>query len=186
MRIRWLGNSCVEIFGDRHVVIDPYFEAAPEPGVDFVLVTHEHRDHFDLECFRSIGGRLIAPRIVLDEYRLEGVEAEVGLEVEGVRVLGSWCWRSRESYSYLVQGRVLHAGDSSRFPEVEGVDLVFSACFPDNYDEYLSGFERMRPGVVVPIHFSGDKRENAVELGRRVRSLGIGFKLLKVGEALTI
>ncbi len=42
MRVRWLGNSCVEIFGKKHVVIDPNYIVEPKQEIDYLLVTHEH------------------------------------------------------------------------------------------------------------------------------------------------
>ena len=37
MRLRWLGNSCVEIFGEKHIVIDPNYVVKPEGEIDYVL-----------------------------------------------------------------------------------------------------------------------------------------------------
>ncbi len=49
MRITKLGHSCVRIEHDGHtVVIDPgmFTDAAAVDGVDAVLITHEHPDHY--------------------------------------------------------------------------------------------------------------------------------------------
>jgi len=40
MRIRWLGHSCIEVVGQHHILIDPDFYHPPEPGVEFVFITH--------------------------------------------------------------------------------------------------------------------------------------------------
>lgn len=45
MKIRFLGHSCIEIIGYRHIVIDPDFTTEPEPGVEYICVTHGHQDH---------------------------------------------------------------------------------------------------------------------------------------------
>ena len=45
MQVRFLGHSCIEIIGKHHIIIDPDFIRQPEPGVDFILVTHAHLDH---------------------------------------------------------------------------------------------------------------------------------------------
>lgn len=237
MKIRWLGNSCIEIFGRKHLVIDPNFKVPPEPGVDYVLVTHEHQDHFDLDCYKQIDARLIAPRTVLDEYGLDrihnegrdsqgnscsilrgskasvlpgspacttdanaseslvpsgtkerlfpGTEARAGEEIDGIKILESFCWKSKESYSYFIDG-LLHSGDSARFPDVSGVKVVFTACFPNNFDDYISEFQRLKPGLVVPIHFDEEKKGNAIGLGERVKEAGIEFRLLEIGETLDV
>jgi len=186
MRVRWLGNSCIEIFGRRHLVIDPNFKVQPEPGVDYVLVTHEHADHFDMDCYRQINAQLIAPRTTLDEYGLDSIiEARAGEEIDGIKILESFCWKSKESYSYFIDG-LLHSGDSARFPDVSDVKVVFTACFPSNFDDYILEFQRLKPELVVPIHFDEEKKGNAIELGERVKETGIEFRLLEVGEVLEV
>lgn len=185
MKIRWLGNSCIEIFGRKHLVIDPNFKVPPEPGVDYVLVTHEHGDHIDLDCYKLIGAEVIAPRTTLDEYGLEGTEARAGEEIDGIKILESFCWKSKESCSYFVDG-LLHSGDSARFPDVSDVKVVFTACFPGNYDDYVLEFQRLKPGLVVPIHYDEKKKENAIGLGEKVKKAGMGFRILEVGEILDV
>ena len=180
-----IGNSCIEIFGSKHLVIDPNFKVSPEPGVDYVLVTHEHADHFDVNCYRQIDAQLIAPRTVLHEFGLEGVEAKAGEEIDGIKILESFCRKSEESVSYFTYG-LLHSGDSAKFPDVSGIRVIFTACFPSNYDDYILEFQRLKPKLVVPIHFDEEKKENAIGLGKRVKDAGIEFRLLDVGEALEV
>jgi len=45
MRVRYLGHSCIEIIGKHHILIDPDFTQEPDPGVEYILVTHAHMDH---------------------------------------------------------------------------------------------------------------------------------------------
>lgn len=185
MKVRWLGNSCIEIFGSKHLVIDPNFKVLPDPNVDYILVTHEHADHFDLDCYKQIDAGVIAPRATLDEYGLTGTEAKGGEEIDGIKILESFCWKSEESVSYFFEG-LLHSGDSVKFPDVSGVSAVFTACFPSNYDDYIREFRRLKPGLVIPIHYDEEKKENAIGLGERVKEAGMEFKVLEVGEMLDI
>ena len=185
MEIRWLGNSCVEILEDRHLVIDPNFKIEPEEDVDLVLVTHEHADHFDMDCYNQIKAPIIAPRATLLEHELTGVEARPGEDYNGIKILESFCWKSKESVSYLTYG-ILHCGDSSKLPELRDVRVIFTACFPDSYDEYIEGFKRLKPEIVIPIHFSKEKKDDAIGLGKKVKEAGMDFKLLEVGETLNI
>lgn len=185
MKVRWLGNSCVEILGKRHFVIDPNFLIEPQQGVEMVFVTHEHPDHFDIQKFKILNAPLVAPYTVLSMYGLEGSRAEVGKEFEGVKILESWCLKSEESVSYFYGG-ILHSGDSARFPEVRGVKLVFSACFPDFYEDYVNAFMKMKPQMVVPFHFSEQKRYIAEEFKERLDKKGINCRILRVGETVDI
>lgn len=185
MRVKWLGNSCIEVFGSKHIVIDPNFSLPPESDVDLVLATHEHADHFDVDCYEQTGAPLIAPRTTLLEYGITGVEAKPGEEIGDIKILESSCWKSPESVSYFTYG-LLHSGDSAKFPETSDVRVIFTACFPSNYDDYISEFQRLNPKLIVPIHFKEEKEEDAIGLGRRVEEAGMKFRLLKVGETLIL
>jgi L-ascorbate metabolism protein UlaG (beta-lactamase superfamily) len=186
MRVRWLGNSCVELIDGKHILIDPNYIVEPKENVELILVTHEHGDHFDLEKFEKLGvKKLVAPKATLKEYGLDGIEAKPGVEIDGVRILESWCWKAKESCSYFYKG-ILHAGDSARFPEIEGVKLVFTACFPDFYDDHLNEFKRMRPELIVPFHYSKEKIENAKGLKKLLDESGLNCKILEVGGEVEI
>jgi L-ascorbate metabolism protein UlaG (beta-lactamase superfamily) len=185
MRVRWLGNSCIEIIGDKHIVIDPNFLVPPEPEVDLVLVTHEHADHFDAGCYKQLDVPLIAPRTTLLEYRLIGVEAKAGEEMGDIKILESHCWKSLESVSYFTCG-LLHSGDSAKFPDARDARVIFTACFPNSYDDYIVEFKRLKPELVIPIHYKEEKKEDAIGLGKKVEEAGTKFRLLEVGEALYI
>jgi L-ascorbate metabolism protein UlaG (beta-lactamase superfamily) len=186
MKLRWLGNSCIEILEPRHIVIDPNYILEPKEGVEIVFVTHEHSDHFDLEKFRKLSARqVIAPETVFEEFGFEGIKAEVGKEVEGVKILESWCLGAKESFSYFYNG-ILHPGDSAKFPRVKEVKLAFTACFPDFYDEYISEFKRLKPELVVPFHYSEKKRSNAEGLKEKLDREGIECRIVEVGEVLEI
>jgi len=45
LKIRYLGHSCVEIVGKHHILIDPDFTRDPEPNVEYICITHAHKDH---------------------------------------------------------------------------------------------------------------------------------------------
>ncbi|WXG39540.1 MAG: MBL fold metallo-hydrolase [Candidatus Freyarchaeum deiterrae] len=166
-------------------MIDPNFLVEPENGVEQVFVTHEHVDHFDIQKFGKLNARLVAPYPVLSMYNLYGERAEAGREFDGVKIFESWCLKSEESVSYFYEG-VLHSGDSARFPEVEDVKLVFTACFPDFYADYVSAFKRMKPGIVIPFHFSEQKRYIAEDLRKRLEKERIDCRILRVGEPIEI
>ena len=186
MKVRWLGNSCVEIIDEKHILIDPNYIVEPYDNVEIVLVTHEHSDHFDKEKFERLNAKkLIAPRATLEEFNLKGIEAKPGMEIDDIKVLESWCWKSKESCSYYYKG-ALHAGDSAKFPDVEGVRVVFTACFPDFYNDYLNEFKRLKPELIIPIHYSLEKIENARGLKMLLEKEGFNCKILDIGEEIEV
>jgi len=188
MKIRWLGNSCVEISAEKMILIDPNYVLKPEGKFDLVLVTHEHSDHIDPEKLKEIRyDKLLAPKATLEEYNIEGIEVKPGMEIDEVEVLESWCWKAKESVSYLYKG-ILHTGDSSKFPDVKA-DVVFTACFPDFYDEYVSEMKRLKPKLVIPIHYNPEKpekRKNAKGLKEKLEKEGINCKIVEIGEVIEV
>jgi L-ascorbate metabolism protein UlaG (beta-lactamase superfamily) len=108
-RLTWLGQSgfLVETAGLR-ILVDPFVSEHPArivpppplelvaDGIDWLLVTHEHVDHLDLEFIdtlaaRSPGARVVLPAAVAADTKLplqaEGVEAGQRVQLGGVSVL---------------------------------------------------------------------------------------------------
>lgn len=63
MKIRYLGHSCVEIIGQHHILIDPNFTREPEPGVEYICITHAHNDHIGRVLDVSSGIVLASPDV---------------------------------------------------------------------------------------------------------------------------
>ncbi len=188
MRVRWLGNACLEIFGDDHILIDPHFTVTPENEADLVLVTHEHDDHFDPAKYRGYGedAGLYAPATTLEKFGVDGHAVTPGDRIGDVRVLDCDCWGSDESVSYYYHG-LLHAGDSNVFPDAEDVAVIFTACFPDYYEDYVSAFTRLNPTRVVPFHYDPEDNESdATGLKERLDSEGIPNEILAPGESIDV
>jgi len=186
MRIRWLGNACVEVFSEKQLLIDPDFLVKPKSIPDVILLTHEHDDHYNREkCVKLFGPvMLYAPKTALNKFGLKGFAVKAGDKIDGIKVLESHCWGSKESVSYFYKG-LLHAGDSSWFPDVKGVNIVFSACFPDYYQDYVNAFKRLKPGTVIPFHYDVMKgMDKAKGLKEKLNGEGIDCKLMQIGESI--
>ncbi len=188
MKIRWLGNAALEIFADKHIVIDPNFTVKFPKKPDIVLLTHEHDDHFSPEDYRALGEQteLYAPAFSLEKFEVEGTAVNPGDDIKGIKVLESDCYGSEESVSYFYKG-LLHAGDSAYFPEVEGVKAVFTACFPDYYDDYTEAFQRLGPDIVVPFHYDPEEdMDDALGLKKRLDDEDTPCKIIEPGDQIEI
>ncbi|MBS3781449.1 MAG: MBL fold metallo-hydrolase [Candidatus Thermoplasmatota archaeon] len=188
MKVRWLGNAALEIFEKKHILIDPNFTVDPLKEPDMLLLTHEHEDHFSPEYYHSFEKDIefYAPAFSLQKFDVEGIEVKQGDEIDGIKVLDSDCYGSDESVSYFYKG-LLHAGDSAYFPEIEGVEAIFTACFPDYYEEYVSAFKRLEPEIVIPFHYDPKEGlEDAEGLAERMDNEGIPNKILEPGDSIDI
>ncbi len=192
MKVRWLGDACIEIFAKDHIVIDPNFTVAPKKPADIVLLTHEHDDHFSPDDFARFGEKtpLYAPKASLEKFDVDGRAVAPGETIataDGtIAVLDCDCWKAEASVSYFYGG-ILHSGDSAYFPDAEGVKAIFSACFSDFYDDYIAAFLRLEPTIVVPFHYDPEESMDEAEgLKKRCDEEGIPCRILQHGESIEI
>ncbi|MHB8589706.1 MAG: MBL fold metallo-hydrolase [Candidatus Dormibacteraceae bacterium] len=99
VRLRWLGQAGFVVeAGGVCALIDPWFSAhelrlteAPTTTdlpevIDWLLVTHEHGDHFDLPAIAELASRWSALRVVVPSPLVNRVHSEVPYaRVEGVQ-----------------------------------------------------------------------------------------------------
>ena len=166
MKVRWLGHSCIEILGKKHILIDPDYLREPLPDPDYILITHGHEDHIGRVAELSTG-LVLASRDVCEIARAQGVpvkrlRAVIPGVVEGdIRVLEGhssvgllselWArlWGRRHEFpggtplSFLVKDdlSLLHIGDGVRAPEGVNPDIL---CLPYRRVPFWNErFERM-------------------------------------------
>ncbi|MEA2070080.1 MAG: MBL fold metallo-hydrolase [Asgard group archaeon] len=188
MKIRWLGNSCLEITDSNNLLIDPHFIKKPESSPDYILVTHEHDDHINPEQISPYleETSLFGPQTTLAKFDLPGTAVTPGEKIADIKVLESYCWGSEESVSYYYNG-LLHTGDPAQYPMVDDVKIIFTACFPDYYDEYIDAFNKLKPDIVIPFHYDVEEDiEDAKGLIKRLTTENINAKLLALGDSISI
>jgi len=124
MKVRYLGHSCVEVQGRQHILIDPDFVLNPDPEVEYICITHAHRDHIGRVAEVPDARVLAAPdvcRVAADlgvpQTRLQPVAA--GDRVANINVLPGFSRANDPVYTffYLLFRR--------RFPEPGGTPLSF-------------------------------------------------------------
>lgn len=180
IRLSVHGHACVRLEkSGRVLVLDPgsFSEASVLSGADGVLITHHHTDHLErdrllAELGASPGLEVWAPPDVT-EMLLDGRHALVGrvhpvqdgeqLEAAGfaVQVMGALHAQVHPdvpqiaNVAYLVDGAVLHPGDSFTLPphgsEIAVLLLPVSAPWL-KLAEVIDYARVVRAHTVVPIH----------------------------------
>ncbi len=153
MKIRYLGHSCVEILGKHHILIDPDFTHPPLPDVEFICVSHAHKDHIGQIASVSSGVVLAAPDVCeiahkmgIPASRLKPVKA--GEQKENIKILPGFSVVKDPMYivvnlffrfrlpdpggtplSFHIQDEadLLHVGDAHHFPIELRPDIL---CLP--------------------------------------------------------
>ena len=65
--------------------------------------------------------------------------------------------------------------------------LLFTACFPDYYDDYISAAKRLEAEKVIPFHYSPDEgTDDAEELVSLMEDEDINATVLELGESVEI
>jgi L-ascorbate metabolism protein UlaG (beta-lactamase superfamily) len=151
MRLTKFGHACIRLDGDGGaIVLDPgmFTEDASVDGVDAILITHEHPDHFEPDRLRaaldadpglevwtngSVAGKLdgLGGRVHVvghgDAVTVAGFDVHVHGELHAVihpdipRIV---------NVGFLVDGQVFHPGDALTVPEEPVATLLLPVHAP--------------------------------------------------------
>jgi len=222
--LRYLGHSGFEIELDGTLIyIDLFLENREVGGMkreipapvrpedidraDLILITHEHRDHFEKGTVEKIvartGALVIAPNCVLRELeipRANKMEIGVGDEfvVKGVeiKVVKAVHPQSACPVGYIIKkgGKsIYHAGDTYEFGEMFDIKADF-ALIPiggtytmDAYSAYKAAKE-INCRYIIPMHYNTSERvrQNISEFAREVESSKVKPIIMKVGAKIVI
>ena len=146
------------------------------PQADYILVTHEHGDHFDKEAIKTLskeGTQLVtnqrcAEMIGYGTVMANGNDLMLGdIKVEAVPAYNTteghlqFHPQGRDNgYILTIDGlRVYIAGDTEDIPEMDNlgtIDIAFLPCnqpYTMTTDQLVSAAKRIKPKVLFPYHY---------------------------------
>ena len=193
IKLKWLGNSSLQIKGEKNIIIDPNYFVEPDFKADIVLITHEHDDHIDLDKLDEISNdatEVYAPVSVFDKFDFDGEIVESGQVIEDeIKVIDIDCYQAESSVAYFYKG-VYHTGDASVYPDPgKEIEALFTACFQDHYSSYIECCIKLDPNLAIPFHYDPEERQdllNAKGLSSKLEQIGCESEVLKPGEELEI
>ncbi len=207
MKIKKVGHCClvIEINGQR-IMTDPgafSTEQKNEKGIDLILYTHEHQDHYHLETLQEVlknspDAKIITNTAVgklLDEAGIKYAKVEDGesFDFNGVAIKG---FGNLHAEIYETYGRVQNTGymiDDLCFPgdafenpnmKVDIVALPITGPWMRIKDA-IDYAKLLKPRVVFPVHDSHirDWAEFIYRVPENIlKESNISFKKLELGK----
>lgn len=175
MKIKKLGHCCLLIHtGSVVILTDPgnYSTAQDEiKGIDIVLITHEHQDHFHLESVKKViannpNAKLISNSAVGKLLEAEGLTCELvaeggkndahGALIEGYGRQHAVIYGEIgqvENTGFMIDGKLFYPGDAFTNPN-RAVDILALPVGGPwmKMSEAIDYAMALKPRVVFPVH----------------------------------
>lgn len=185
VRFHALMHACIRIqYGEMELEIDPVrklgsrtIDYAQMPKPDFILVTHEHGDHFDPEAIKLLTrtntrfitnsrcAQMAGYGLVMKNGDKEELASDI--KVEAVPAYNTTEGRTQfhpkgrdNGYILTLDGlRIYIAGDTEDIPEmadIKDIDIAFMPCnqpYTMTTDQLVRAARIVRPKVLFPYHY---------------------------------
>ena len=184
--ITCIKHACIEInYNGTEIQIDPVgFGVQPTtdynqfPKANIILITHEHKDHFDREaitCVRTPATSIYSNMAVYNMFRNsipltngDSIIYASDIKIEAVPAYNyteghtQFHPKGRDNgYILTLDGlRIYIAGDTEDIPEMEAIkdiDIAFLPCnqpYTMTVEQLVKAAKTIKPKVVFPYHYS--------------------------------
>ncbi|MDD5731848.1 MAG: MBL fold metallo-hydrolase [Patescibacteria group bacterium] len=195
MEIRHIGHSCFEIKNKNiTIVTDPFTDdygiKMPKLKANIVTVSHEHRDHNNVEAIASANS----------EKDLFVVRNSGGYEIEGVLIEGISTFHDDKNgairginnvYDIKMDGITLcHMGDlgadlsEEQIEELDGIDVLFvpvGGKYTVDAEHAAKIVNKIEPRIVIPMHYAvPGMRLELDSVDKFVKEIGLAAEKLDV------
>ena len=209
LKITFIGHgSLIFNFGGKVIHVDPYGDVADYstlPKADFILLTHDHRDHLDLKALNAV--RTEKTVVVLTETCAKQVQGGIvmtngdvktveGLKIEAVpaynivhkRDTGEPFHPKGTGNGYLItfgDKRVYLAGDTENTPEMKALKNIDIAFLPMNLPYTMTpemvadGAKAFKPKILYPYHFGETDTSKVVALLKGTPEIEVRIRKMK-------
>ncbi|MCF8142282.1 MAG: MBL fold metallo-hydrolase [Deltaproteobacteria bacterium] len=209
LRITFIGHgSLMFVFGEKVIHIDPWSRLADYskmPKADIILLTHEHRDHLDLnalDLIRTEKSLLVLTETCASQVRdgivMKNGDAKTvgGLHIEAVPAYNLVHMRG-EGVPFHPKGigngyvmtfgdkKVYVAGDTENIPEMKGLSGIDIAFLPMNLPYTMTpemvadAVRAFKPKILYPYHYSDTDVSKIVDLLKDVNEIDVRIRKMK-------
>lgn len=205
VEIKWLGHSGFKIEYAGYVIyIDPFVLPESErENADYILVTHEHFDHFSVDTINKIMTEktsIIAPPSCIGK-----VEHDINIILPGEKKVFDFFeletvpaynkekkFHSKDNgYGYIlnIKGtKIYHAGDTDFIPEMAALKkkhlhialLPVGGTYTMDVREAVKAVEAIMPVFAFPMHYGtlAQTSANIDDFKKRIENRGVNVKVL--------
>ncbi len=180
-QLYWLGHDSFRLTrqtangtNGTTLYIDP-FQIQTGPQADYILITHEHYDHFDPESvsrLRRPNTLVIGPESVtaqLDEMAVHLLPGQ-SHQTADLSVFATAAYNLNKEFhpkadnrlGYILEldgQRLYHAGDTDLIPEMSQLGAIDLALLPVSgtyvmtADEAIEAVKTIKPKAAIPMHY---------------------------------
>ncbi len=209
LKITFIGHGTLMFnFGGKVIHVDPWSKLADYstmPQADLILLTHEHRDHLDVNAVNALRKNGTVP--VLTETCAKSIKGGVimkngdiksvaGLEIEAVPAYNLVHMRSPGQpfhpkgigNGYVVRfgdKRVYVAGDTENTPEMKQLKNIDVAFLPMNLPYTMTpemvadAAKAFKPVVLYPYHYGSTDTSRVVDLMKNSKDVEVRIRKMK-------
>ena len=186
MKREVLGHASVKLIGDKTIYFDPYNIKDKYNDADYIFITHDHYDHYDLESINNVkkdNTKIIVPKCLEDKEHYLVVEPNKTYTIDDLEfdVIRSYnpdkpfhpIENDYVGYNVHVEDELFYImGDTDRTCETDSVktDICFvpiGGTYTMNVKEAINYINYLKPKVAIPIHYGSIVGS---------KTLGIDFK----------
>ena len=179
METRLNAQSSIKITSDKIIYFDPYLIKEESHDADFILITHDHYDHFDIDSIKKISNDntiVILPDSIaikhlfqLNKDNVRGVNPNEEYTIEGLHFKTIPSYNTNKDFhkkeykwvGYIVEieEKIIYvAGDTDITEENKTVscDVAFvpiGGTYTMDYKEAAELINIINPQKVIPIHY---------------------------------
>lgn len=179
MNIKINTHSSIKIITNKNIYIDPYKINENTNDADYIFITHEHYDHYDLDSINKIkknNTKLIVPNSMINKvfgkYNMDNV---IGVDPKGTYQIDDLIFETIRSYNIektfhpkeknwvgyifnIKNKKIYIAGDTDITDDNKNIKcdialLPIGGTYTMNPKEAAILTNIIKPSIVIPIHY---------------------------------